>query len=188
MESSEQRINFLFAGPRPLDVVKINYKKMELLHNLGIDGRLLLAQLINFIILLAVLYKFAYGPVLKMLEERTKKIEKGLKDAEESQKKLAEISEKEAAVLVEARKNAQQIIKKSEESAVKNAEDIVALAKEQSDRLLEQAQKQIEQEKAKIMAEVKTEIAGLVVAATGKIIGEKLDAEKDRELINRSIR
>ncbi|MFA7209518.1 MAG: F0F1 ATP synthase subunit B [Parcubacteria group bacterium] len=161
---------------------------MELLDNLGIDGRLLLAQLINFVILLAVLYKFAYGPVLKILEERTKKIENGLKDAEESHKKLAEISEKEAAVLVEARKNAQQIIKKSEETAVKNAEEIMALAKDQSNKILEQAKKQIEQEKEKILAEVKTEVAGLIMVAAGKIVDEKLDSEKDRDLINRSIK
>ncbi|MDP1620248.1 MAG: F0F1 ATP synthase subunit B [Candidatus Moranbacteria bacterium] len=161
---------------------------MELLDNLGIDGRLLLAQLINFVILLAVLYKFAYGPVLKILEERTKKIENGLKDAEESHKKLAEISEKEAAVLVEARKNAQQIIKKSEEAAVKNAEEIIVLAKDQSIKMLEQAKKQIEQEKEKILAEVKTEVAELIMVATGKIIDEKLDSEKDRDLINRSIK
>lgn len=148
----------------------------------------MLAQIVNFVILLAVLYKFAYGPVLKMLEERTKKIEKGLKDAEESHKKLAEISEKEAAVLVEARKNAQQIIKKSEETAIRNAEEIVAAAKGQSDKILESAKKQIEQEKEKILLEVKAEVAGLVVAATEKIIHAKLDGEKDRELISQSIK
>jgi len=156
---------------------------MELLNNLGINGKLLLAQIINFVVLLAVLYKFAYGPVLKMLDERTKKIEKGLKDAEASHKKLAEISEKEAAVLVEARKNAQEIIKKSEESAVKNAEGIVASAKEQTTKMLEVAQKQIEQEKEKILAEAKSEIANLVVMATEKIINEKMDSAKDKELI-----
>ena len=160
---------------------------MELLNNLGINGSLLLAQLINFGILLFVLYKFAYGPVLKILEERTKKIEKGLKDAESSHKKLAEISEKESAVLVEARKNAQEIIKKSEEVAVKNAEGIVMLAKEQSDKLLEDAKKQIKQEKAKILAEVKTEVANLVMLATEKIIDEKLDSVKDGILIKKAI-
>lgn len=161
---------------------------MELLNNLGINGSLLLAQLINFGILLFVLYKFAYGPVLKMLEDRTKKIEKGLQDAEASHKKLAEISEKESAVLVEARKNAQEIIKKSEEVAVKNAEGIITLAKVQSDKLVEDAKKQIKQEKDKILLEAKSEVANLVMIATEKIIHEKLDSVKDKELINQIIK
>ncbi|HCU70413.1 MAG TPA: ATP synthase F0 subunit B [Candidatus Moranbacteria bacterium] len=160
---------------------------MELLNNLGINGKLLVAQIINFLILLFVLHKFAYGPVVKMLETRTKKIEKGLKDAQESQKKLEEISEKEQAVLVEARKQAQEIIKKSEESAILQAQEIVVSAKKQSQKILETAQKQIEQEKVKILAEVKAEVAGLVVMATEKIINEKLDETKDGELIRKSI-
>jgi F-type H+-transporting ATPase subunit b len=169
-------------------VTKDKFKNMELLNNLGINGGLLLAQLINFGILLFVLYKFAYGPVLKMLEDRTKKIEKGLQDAEASHKKLAEISEKESAVLVEARKNAQEIIKKSEEVAVKNAEGIVALAKTQSDKILEDAKRQIKQEKDKILLEAKSEVAGLVMIATEKIIHEKLDIAKNTELINQIIK
>lgn len=161
---------------------------MELLNNLGINGSLLLAQIVNFIILLFILYKFAYGPVLKMLEDRTKKIEKGLKDAEDSQKKLAEISEKESAVLVEARKNAQEIIKKAEDMAVTQAQSIVLTAREQTEKMLAVAQKQIEQEKEKILTEVKLEVADLVVMATEKIIHEKLDKNKDQELINQIIK
>jgi F-type H+-transporting ATPase subunit b len=161
---------------------------MELLNNLGINGSLLLAQLINFGILLFVLYKFAFGPVLKMLEDRTKKIEKGLKDAEASHKKLAEISEKESAVLVEARVQAQEIIKKAEDMAVTQAQSIVLTAREQTEKMLAVAQKQIEQEKEKILTEVKLEVAGLVVMATEKIIHEKLDSTKDKELISQIIK
>lgn len=160
---------------------------MELLNNLGINAKLLLAQLINFVILLWVLYKFAYGPVLKMLDERTKKIEKGLKDAEDSHKKLAEISEKEKAVLVEARKQAQEIIKKAEESAVASATEISASAKNQADKMLETAKKQIEQEKEKILTEIKSEVADMVVLATEKILNKKIDQESDKTIIEEAL-
>jgi len=160
---------------------------MELLNSLGINGKLLLAQIINFLILLFVLYKFAYGPVLKMLDERTKKIEKGMKDAEASGKKLEEIAAREKGILDEARNQAKEIVKRSEDTAVKQAEEIVIVAKDQTLRMVETAQKQIEQEKNKILAEAKAEIANLVMAATEKIIGEKLDGEKDRELIRKSL-
>ena len=161
---------------------------MELLGNLGINGKLLVAQIINFLILLFVLYKFAYGPILKMLEERTNKIEKGLKDADESHKKLAEIVQKEKEVMAEARKEAQAIIVKAEEQAKKNKEDIITESKTQSEKILADAQKKIEEEKNKMLVEVKGEIANLVVLATEKMIGEKMDTAKDKELIEKSIR
>jgi F-type H+-transporting ATPase subunit b len=159
----------------------------ELVKTFHIEVGMLLAQFVNFAIVFFVLYKFAYGPVLKMLQERTKKIEQGLQDAQASQKKLAEISEKEALVLVEARKQSQAIIKKAEETAVVQAQEIVTVAKEQTQKMLAMAQKQIEQEKAKILAEVKAEVASLVMLATEKIIDEKLDSTKDSELIKRVI-
>jgi len=161
---------------------------MELLNNLGINGKLLLAQIINFLVLLFVLYKFAYGPVLKLLDKRTKKIEKGLKDAEDAQKKLVEITEKERAVLVKARKQAQEIIAKAEEVAVKNKEEIIITAKAQSDKILADSAKKIETEKVLMFQEVKKQVSELVIAATGKIISEKLDSTKDKELIDKVIK
>lgn len=161
---------------------------MELLNNLGINGKLLLAQIINFLILLFVLYKFAYGPILKMLDDRTKKIEKGLKDADESHKKLAEIVQKEKEVLKKAREEAQAIIVKAEEQAKKNKEDIITESKTQSEKILSDAQKKIEEEKNKMLAEVKGEISNLVIMATEKIISQKLDTAKDKEIINKALK
>lgn len=161
---------------------------MELLNNLGINIKLLIAQVINFLVLLFVLYKFAYGPVLKMLDNRTKKIEKGLRDAEDAKNKLVEISEREKKILSEARNEARKIIKKSEDVALKNAKDIEISAKAQSEKILEEAKVQIEQEKNKAVKEAKSEIAGLVVSATEKIIGEKMNSGKDKELIEKAIK
>ena len=159
----------------------------ELVKTFHIEANLLAAQIVNFVIVLLVLYKFAYGPILKTLNDRTKKIEKGLKDAEESQKKLQEITKKEKEVMTDAKKEAQTIIKKSEEEAKKNAEMIVAEAKNKTDKAIADAKNLIEQEKGKMLAEVKAEVAELVAAAAGKILGEKIDSEKDRELIEKAI-
>lgn len=161
---------------------------MELLNNLGINGKLLLAQIINFLVLLFVLYKFAYGPVLKLLSERTSKIEKGLKDAEDAQKKLIEITEKEKAVLTKARKQAQEIVAGAEEVAVKNKEEIIVAAKEQSEKILADSAKKIEMEKTQMMQDVKKQVAELVISATGKIISEKLDSNKDKAIIDKAIK
>ena len=160
----------------------------EIINTFHIDWKLIIAQLVNFTIVLFVLYKFAYGPILKMMNERSDKIEKGLKDAEGAQKKLAEIAEKEKEVLVEARKQAQEIVAKAEAVAVKSKDEIIADSKAQAAKILEDAAKKIEQEKNQMLTEVKMQVAELVVAATGKIIDGKIDGEKDRELIEKAIK
>lgn len=153
-----------------------------------IDTSLLLAQMINFVIVLIVLYKFAYNPILKVLNDRTNRIEKGIQDAEAAGKKLTEMEQKEKEVLIEAKEEARKIIDKAEKTALKNTEDIKISAKEQSGKILEDAKEQIEQEKNKAVKEAKTEISELVMSATEKIIGEKMTSEKDKELIEKSIK
>lgn len=159
----------------------------ELVKTFHVDWKLIVAQLVNFTIVLFVLYKFAYGPIMKMMDERTKKIEKGLKDAEDSHKKLAEIAEKEKEVLVEARKQAQEIISKAETAASKTKDEIIADSKQQAQKILDDTAKKIELEKNQMLTEVKMQVAELVVAATGKIIDEKMDGEKDKSLIEKVI-
>lgn len=160
----------------------------ELITTFHIEWELIIAQLVNFAIILFVLQRYAYKPMMKLMDDRAKKIDKGLKDAQESHKKLAEISEKEKAVLVEARKAAQEIVSKAEAVAIKNKEEIMGQSKEQAAKILEDAAKKIETEKETMFAEVKTQVAELVVAVTGKIIGGKIDSEKDKELIAKAIK
>jgi len=159
----------------------------ELIKTFHIDWKLIVAQLINFAIVLWVLKKFAYGPVLKMMTERADKIDKGVKDAESAGAKLAEIAEKEKAVLVEARKQAQEIVAKSEAVAMKNKEELIVEAKAQSEKILADSAKKIEQEKNQMMQEVKGQLAELIISATSKIVDIKIDEEKDKELIAKAI-
>jgi len=160
----------------------------ELIKTFHIEVNLLIAQMVNFAIVFFVLYRFAYKPILRTLNSRTNKIEKGLQDADAAGKKLEEIVEKEKEMLATAKKEAQEIIKTAEDKAKANSVSIVLEARNQSEKLLVSAKSQIEQEKNKMLTEVKGEIANLVVLATGKIIGEKLDKDKDRELIEKSLR
>ncbi len=155
----------------------------ELLSHLGIDARLFIAQLINFSIILFVLHRFAYKPVLAMLEKRTKKIEKGLADAEAAQKKCEEMAQKEQAVLTEAKKQAKDIIDKAHVQAQSNRDDIIAAAKKESENIIAKAGRTIEEQKQQMMHDVKSEVAGLVALAVEKVVDEKIDAEKDEAII-----
>jgi F-type H+-transporting ATPase subunit b len=160
----------------------------ELLTKLGIDWKLLIAQIVNFLVLLFVLWKFAYGPILAMLEKRQKKIEKGLADADEAHKNLEKSVEKQKEILKQARTEAKDIVEKSREQAEKSKSEIAAEAKIQAEKIITSAKSEIEQEKQKSIAEIKSEIGSLVVAATEKIVGEKMDGEKDAELIEKAIK
>lgn len=159
----------------------------ELIKTFHIDWKLIIAQLVNFAIVLFVLKRYAYGPVLKMMTERSDKIEKGIKDAEHAHKRLAEITDKEHAVLVEARKQASDIITAAEAVALKNRESIITETKQQAEKLLADASKKIEAEKNQMMQEVRTQVADLVVAATGRVIDEKMTSDKDRTIITNAI-
>jgi len=160
---------------------------MELLNNLGINGKLLLAQIVNFLVLLFVLYKFAYGPVLKLLNERTEKIEKGLKDSEDAQKKLAEITEKEKKVLQEAGNRSREIFVQAESMAKFSADKIIAEAKEQSEKIIKNAEHEIEKNRKKMIQEVRQELGELVSMFSEKVARVSLDKKQHRELIDKAI-
>ena len=159
----------------------------ELFSKLGIDWKLLIAQIVNFLVLLFVLWKFAYGPIIAMLEKRQKKIEKGLKDAEDAHKKLEESADMQKEIFKYARIEAKDIVEKAHMQAEKSKSEIAVEAKLQSEKIITDAKAQIEQEKQKTIVEIKSEIGGLVAAATEKIVGEKMDSEKDKKLIEESL-
>jgi F-type H+-transporting ATPase subunit b len=148
---------------------------MEILEQIGIDGKLLLAQAVNFLILLFLLHRFAYKPMLSFLEKRSDRIEKGLRDAEEAQKKLTQAAENEEKVIAEAREEAKQIIVEARESAEKRGKELVAEFEQKANRVMAEAEERATEEREKLMREAKGEIAELVVATTEKVLREKLE-------------
>ena len=160
---------------------------MELLGNLGINGKLFIAQLINFAILFFVLKKFAFKPLLKVLDERKNKIEKGLKDAEKAGEKLEKISAKEKKVLDKANKKATKILLEAEEKAENNRAEAVKKTEAEIEELMKKAERKIQEKKEQMLQDLKKDVAGLVVQATEKVLDEKIDGDKDRELIERNI-
>lgn len=161
---------------------------MEILAKLGIDWKLLVAQLVNFAILLFVLHRFAYRPMLDMLENRSKRIEKGLQDAEKAKRRLSEIAEKEKEVLRKAREEAKGILAQAEEAGRQRQEKMFEDAQLETARMLTFAKSKMESEQARMMAEAKAELAGIVVTAVERVVNEKLDAAKDGELIHKALR
>ena len=156
--------------------------------SLGLDWKLFLAQLINFSVILFVLWKWVFTPVAKKLTERTEKIEKSLFDAGQITKEKQEFETWKNAEISKARTEAMSIITLGQNDAIKAKDDILKQAKEEQQKMVEQAKNQISAEKTKSLSEAKTELADLITNATEKILREKLDEKKDREFINETLK
>ncbi len=149
---------------------------MEILEQLGIDGKLLLAQAVNFLILLFILYRFVYKPMLDFLEKRTERIEKGLRDAEESGRRLSKATEREEEILSDARKEAKKLLSDATASAESRGAELLAEFGEKAQRIIAEAEERATAERERLFREAKGEIAGLVISTTEKVLREKLPA------------
>lgn len=154
---------------------------------LGINWKLLIAQLVNFAIVLFVLWKWVFTPLSEKLAERTARIEKSLKEADDINTMHRDAETEKAEIIREARKEASGIIAASETSANKMKEEIIVEARAQSQRILEDGAAELESHKEAMLLSVRVEAAALIVAATEKVISEKLNATSDTALIERSL-
>ena len=157
---------------------------MELLDNLGVDGPKLIAQLINFGIVLFVLWRFAYKPVLEMLETRRQKIAKSMDEAEQIKAELAETQAERDKVMAEANARAEKLIADAKEAAKQVGKAEGERAVKQAEEIIRKAREATEADRERMMAELKAEIGRLVVETTAKVSGKVLTAEDQQRLID----
>lgn len=160
---------------------------MEVLAKLGIDWKLLIAQAVNFVILLLILKRYAYKPILAYLDERAAKIESGIKNAEAAEKKLATSLEEEKKILAVAREEARQTIAKAEEHAKKRDELMLSETKEKIEKMIKEADVHLAEKQAKLIREAKGELSQVVMLAVEKILHEKMNESADRALIEKTL-
>ena len=154
---------------------------------LGLNLKLFIAQLINFAIVLFILWKWVFTPVTKALTARTEKIEKSLHDADRIQKEKQEFEQWRQQEMGKARQEASAIVSKAQTDAGKVKDEIMEQTKAEQLKLVEQSRKQIEQEKNQQLQSAKSELADLITTATERVVRQKLDAKKDAELIKESL-
>lgn len=150
---------------------------------LGINLGYLVSQIINFTLLAVLLYFVAYKPILRMLDERSARIKKGLEDAETASKRAAEMEQEFDRKLAEARKEGQEVIAQATRMSEKARQDILDKAREESSTLIEKAREEIVRERELAMAELRQQVADLSLAIAEKVIGEELDEHRQRRLI-----
>ncbi len=151
---------------------------------LGIDLGALIAYVVNFGVLLVLLYLFAYKPILKMLDQRASRIKESLEEADrvrlESQEREADIQR----TLDEGRQEGQRILGEAREAAARYQEQQAEQARAQAEGMLETARNEIRAERDAALEQVRSEFAGLAVTAAERIIHRSLDADVHKELID----
>ncbi len=156
----------------------------EILAKIGFDWHVALANLVNFLIILFVLKKFAFGPICKMIKERKQKIEEGLENAQKCEIELADANLKKDEILKEAKNNAQKMFSDSQNTCkdlVKEAKDKATIEKEE---ILRQARLDVEKEKKSGDEAIRKEAAGLVSAGVRKMVEGYVTAGKGEDIIN----
>ena len=165
------------AQPGPLEGLQHTFE------HFGVEPKFILFQVISFLILFWVLYKFGIKPTISTMEERNAKIASGLKNAEETQARLAAAAQESAQIVRNAQIEAQKSIDEARKSAKEFGEKQQAEAVARAADTLAKAQQAIELEHKKMLDQARTEIARLVVKTTEQVLAKKL-TDADRAAYN----
>mgnify|MGYP002455135563 CR=1 FL=1 len=141
------------------------------------------AQILNFLILLFILAKFAYKPLMKVLDERRARVANDLETAEKTRVEAEALKEQYSKQLAEARTEATAIIDKANKAGQKVHDDYVAQAQAEKDQMMAAAKQNIANEKDQAMTDVRAQVIALATEIAGKVVDQKLNSAADQELV-----
>jgi F-type H+-transporting ATPase subunit b len=167
------------AGDNPIKAVADTF---------GVDWPHLIAQIISFIIVCILLYKFAYKRVLAMLEERRQHIADGLANAEKIKAELASTEAQRQQAMVEANAKAAKLIEEARAAAARVQEQETQKAIAAAEQIIAKAREAAAADHARMLADLKREIGNLVVQTTARVTGKLLTPEDQRRLAEESVR
>ena len=156
--------------------------------SLGIDGKAFIIQLITFALAFWVLQHWAFKPIVKIMDQRRKTIEEGVSLGEQMKKDKAALEAKVAQELAKARAEADGIIAEANESARQAVREAEEKAQEKAAIIVKEGQDRATSEMVRARKKLEGEILGWVSDATEAIIGEKVDAKKDADIIDRALK
>jgi len=160
---------------------------MELFTQLGIDWRMLIAQMINFGILLFILHRYVYRPILGMLEKRETMIAKSIEDVRVIDERLKEAEAGYEGVMTKARAEAASILDTAEKTAEQRRVQVLEKTKEELKQIVEQTRSMLAHEKSQMIEDVRGEVAGLVVSATQRMLSDVVTPKISEELAEKAI-
>ena len=154
---------------------------------LGINWVQLVIQLLAFLILIAVLRRYAYRPVITMLDQRAQRIRQSMEQADRIERQLAETEQRNQEILAEARREAQHIIANAREIGDRQISQARTVAHDEAEKQLQQSLAQLRAEEQRAKEELRREYADLVIRAAGRVVRQELDPQKHLRLIEETL-
>ena len=148
-----------------------------------INPGLTLWAAITFVVLMVVLSKFAWGPIVKMLDEREKTIREAIDAAKKERAEAEKMMVEQKEALARASREAAELAKRNQQEVETLRQELTARARKEADELVASARKQIVEEKSKAVAELKGMVADLAIDAAGKLVKASLDEKAQRALV-----
>jgi len=157
------------------------------MEGLGIDLKLIVYQLINFLLLVGALTYILHKPLTKLLDKRSEEIKEGLDNAAKAKEALAKATEKQEEMLAEAERKGHALIEEVRLQSKELEKQLEAKAEERAERVLAHAEEEIAAERIRLRTELKGELAEMVVNATGKVLKEAPLGSEKREQIEKIV-
>jgi F-type H+-transporting ATPase subunit b len=148
-----------------------------------INPGLTLWTAITFLVLVVVLSKFAWGPIVKMLAERERTIREALEQAKKERLEAEKLLTEQKATFAQAQREAADLAKKNQQEVEALRQELTAKARKEADELVASARRQIIEEKTKAVAELKSYVADLAIEAAGRLVKANLDDKAQRQLV-----
>lgn len=161
---------------------------MEIIKNFGVNPTLLGAQIINFLIILFVLKKFLYKPILELLKKRQTMIKEGIKQADESRIKLEKVVIEEKNILRNAQLQAKKVIEDARQESIDLTLQMNESAKKQTEKILKDAKEQIVRESLAAEKRLAINTSKLAVSFLEKALGEFFSAKEQKEAVSSALR
>lgn len=158
------------------------------MEKLGIQPIQLLTQTFNFLVLLFILRKFLYKPILKALDDRRKKIEEGLSYAEQTKKEFEKSEQKKEEILQKALGEARKITQEAKKTAAKIEAEIMAKAEERAKEIIEKARKEAATEREQIEKEVKKEAVEIAARMVEKLMKDALLVTDHQAIVDKKLK
>ena len=152
-----------------------------------VNPGLVVWTVITFLILLFVLKKIAWKPILSALNEREGAIKESLEKAEKAKEEAQKILQENQSSLLKAEEESRKIIEQSRVYADKLKEQMIKESKEQAKKIIDDASAEIEQKKTDAFNELKTKVAEIAIQTAEKILSENLDKDSNKKLVDRYI-
>lgn len=153
------------------------------LQTLGINWKIFIAQIINFSVVVFIMYRYVYKNLLATMQKRTAKIEKGLADAQLYDEKVKKWDGQQQMARSKVKAEIIEMYKKAEGEVKLKKDELIVAAKDEAQKVLAQAKVELQEEKERALKETKTQAADIVAQAVSKILQEKIEGKKDEQLI-----